>query len=170
MIYPYQRVMIIGSPGSGKSTFARALHRLTDLPLIYLDRLFWRADKTTLSREEFVSELQRVLSGERWIIDGNYSFTMELRLQRADQVIFLDYPADICLDGIRKRRNQPREDMPWIETEEDPAFMDFVRNFTQDRRPKILALLAKYPDTAVTAFHTRDEADAYLQKWVDGQK
>ena len=158
----YQRVLVIGCPGSGKSTFARRLHELTDLPLCHLDMLFWRADKTTCSKEELSAKLEEVLQTERWIIDGNYSRTMERRLQRADAVFFFDLPTEMCLDGVRKRRNQPRADMPWIETEEDAEFMEFIRTFAQVRKPDILQILARAPHVPVITFSSHKEADAYL--------
>ncbi|MBQ8340848.1 MAG: adenylate kinase [Clostridia bacterium] len=160
--FPYQRVLVIGCPGAGKSTFARALQACTGLPICHLDLLFWRADKTTLSREEFLPKVREVLSTDRWIMDGNYSFSMAERLTRADAVFFFDLPAEMCLDGVRKRRNRPRPDMPWIETEEDAEFTAFIRTFGTERRPKILQLLAERPGIPVVTFHTRAEADAYL--------
>ena len=162
MSYPFRRVLVIGCPGSGKSTFARRLHELTALPLCHLDMLFWRADKTTRTREEFCAKLDEVLQTEAWIVDGNYSFTMERRLQKADAVIFFDLPVEKCLDGVRKRRNQPRPDMPWIETEEDAEFMEFIRSFPTARKPQILSLLATHPDLPVITVRSHAEADAYL--------
>lgn len=164
--FSYRRVLVIGSPGSGKSTFARGLHRLTDLPLVHLDMLYWRADKTNLTREEFSAVLERELAQDRWIIDGNYSFTMERRLKRADAVFFFDLPVEKCLDGIKKRRNQPRPDMPWVETEEDAEFTAFVQSFPTERKPRILALLAKHPQIPVVTFHSHGEADAYLHQII----
>lgn len=164
--FPYKRVLVIGSPGSGKSTLTRALHAQTGLPVVHLDLLYWRADKTTLTREEFLPLLQEELARDRWIIDGNFSFTMELRLQRADLVIFFDLPVDKCLDGIRKRRNQPRPDMPWIETEEDAEFTAFVREFPTARKPRILELLAKYPHVPVVTLRSHEEANAFLAQYT----
>ncbi len=164
-VFPYHRVLVIGSPGSGKSTLSRALHELTGLPLIHLDMLYWRADKTTLTREELLTALEKELARECWIIDGNYSFTMELRLARADLVIFFDLPVEKCLDGIKKRRNQPRPDMPWIETEENAEFTAFVREFPVARKPRILELLAKYPQIPVVTLHSHEEADTYLEQF-----
>ena len=163
--FPYRRVLVIGSPGSGKSTLTRALHEKTGLPVVHLDLLYWRADKTTLTREEFVPLLQAELAKDEWIIDGNFSFTMEMRLQRADLVVFFDLPVDKCLDGIRKRRNQPRPDMPWIETEEDAEFMAFVRAFPTARKPQILELLAKYPQVPVVTLHSHEEADDFVAQY-----
>lgn len=160
---PFQKVLVIGCPGSGKSTFARVLHERTGLPLVYLDMLYWNADKTTVSRDEFDRRLDAVLKTDRWIIDGNYNRTLEKRIRECDAVFFLDYPLSVCLDGIRVRRNQPRPDMPWIETEDDPEFIDFVKAFATDSRPKILALLEKYPKKQITVFSSRKDADRYLQ-------
>ena len=164
-IFPYRRVLVIGSPGSGKSTLTRALHEKTGLPVVHLDLLYWRADKTTLAREEFVPLLQAELAKDSWIVDGNFSFTMEMRLQRADLVIFFDLPVDKCLDGIKKRRNQPRPDMPWIETEEDAEFMAFVREFPTARKPRIMELLAKYPHVPVITLHSHEEADDLVARY-----
>ena len=94
-----KRILVIGCPGSGKSTFSGALQEKTGLPLIHLDRLYWNADRTTVEKEVFRRRLRDALEGETWIIDGDYASTMELRLQRCDTVFFLDYPADVCLNG-----------------------------------------------------------------------
>ncbi len=74
-----QKVIVIGCPGSGKSTFARKLRDLTDLPLYYLDMMWHRPDKSTIARKEFDIRLREILSKDRWIIDGNYQRTLELR-------------------------------------------------------------------------------------------
>ena len=87
-----KRVIIIGCPGSGKSTFARELHARTNLPLYYLDMLYWNADRTTVPKAEFRRRLGEVLEKDSWIIDGNYGSTMEMRMAASDTVIFFDYP------------------------------------------------------------------------------
>ena len=157
-----QRVMVIGCPGCGKSTFSRALRDRTGLPLYYLDMLYWNADKTVVSRDVFHARLAKILESDAFILDGNYASTMEMRLSACDTVFFLDYPLVVCLDGIKTRLGKSREDMPWIETEFDPEFMDFIHRFSTESRPKILALLAKYSHVKVFAFTSRAEAEAYL--------
>ena len=157
-----QKIMVIGCPGSGKSTFSRALRAKTGLPLYYLDMLYWNADKTVVSKDVFHARLAKILETDAFILDGNYGSTMDLRLRACDTVFFLDYPVDVCLDGIKSRFGKPREDMPWIETEYDPEFMEFIKRFSTDNRPKILALLEKYPHVKVFAFTSRAEAETYL--------
>ena len=158
-----KKVLIIGCPGSGKSTLARALHQKTGLPLYHLDMLYWNADKTTVEKDVFRARLAAVLELEAWIIDGNYSATMEWRLAACDTVIFLDYPVEVCLAGVRERCGKPRTDMPWIETEEDAEFTRYIQNFRAEQRPAVLALLAKYPEKNVIILKNREEANAFLQ-------
>ena len=111
------KVIIIGCPGGGKSTFAKALHKKIGLPLFHLDMLFWNADKTHLSRESFDQKLDEILNQDQWIIDGNYSKTLEKRIKACDTVFLLDMPTDVCLGGVNNRIGKPRDDMPWQEQE-----------------------------------------------------
>ena len=110
----------------------------------------------------FRERLQAALDREEWIIDGNFASTMELRLAACDTVFFLDYPLEVCLSGIEDRRGKPRPDMPWIGLEEDETFLDYIRNYNRESRPKVLELLEKYPDKQVIVFHNRAEATAFL--------
>lgn len=158
-----KKVIIIGCPGSGKSTFARALHKKTGIPLFYLDMIYWNPDKTTVSKEVFRERLSKILSENEWIIDGNYGSTMEMRMTECDTVFFLDYSADICLSGIKERMGKSRPDMPWIETEEDSEFMEFIGNYNTESRPKVIDLLSKYSEKNIIIFKTRYEADSYLK-------
>lgn len=159
-----QKVIVIGCPGSGKSTFSRALSQITGLPLTHLDMLYWNADKTTVERSVFLERLSTVLQKDAWIIDGNYSSTMELRMQECDTVFFLDYPADICLQGVKDRQGKPRSDMPWVETEEDTEFLEYIQNFYKENRPQVLELLQKYSHKTIYVFQNRTEANIFLSK------
>ncbi len=84
-----QKVIIIGCPGAGKSFFARSLRNKTNLPLYYLDMIWHNPDKTTVSHEDFDNKLRAILERERWIIDGNYMRTLEMRLKMCDCVFFI---------------------------------------------------------------------------------
>ena len=156
------RILVLGCPGSGKSTFARLLHERTGLPLVHLDNVWWRADGTHIPREEFDRALDEILQGEKWIMDGDYSRTYEVRVRAADTVIFLDYPEEVCMAGIIARVGQKRPDIPWTERALDPELVALVQNYARDDRPALLSLLQKYPDKQALIFPSREEAARWL--------
>ena len=157
-----QRAIVIGCPGAGKSTFARKLRARTGLPLYYLDMLWHRPDRTNVSRQAFDAALSAILATDRWIIDGNYQRTLEMRLQACDAVFFLDYPLPLCLAGAQERIGTKREDMPWGETEFDPEFKQWIEEFPKTQLPGIRELLGRYAHKEIHTFHSRREADAWL--------
>ena len=157
-----KRVLVIGCPGAGKSTFARWLRDATGLPLYYLDRNWHRPDKTNIPREEFDARVAELTACDRWIIDGNYLRTLEPRLARCDTVFFLDLPVEDCLAGVAARRGLPREDMPWVEEEPDEEFLQYIRDFPADQLPEITRLLEQYrAGRRIVTFHSRAEAEAF---------
>lgn len=132
-----RKVIVIGCPGAGKSTFARKLRDDTNLPLYYLDMLWHKEDKTNISREEFDTKLNDILEKDKWIIDGNYLRTLEMRLKECDTVFLLDYPLEVCLDGAKSRIGKKREDMPRVETELDEEFKQFIEDFSKEQLPQV---------------------------------
>ena len=160
-----KKIMIIGCPGSGKSTLSRALHEKTGIPLYHLDRMFWNADRTTVEKQVFMERLKNAMEQDEWIIDGNYGSTIELRLAACDTVFFLDYPVEVCLQGIRQRRGKPRSDMPWFETEEEDAeFIRFIKSYNSESRPQVMELLEKYAHKNIHIFRSRAEKDTFLSR------
>lgn len=160
-----KKVIIIGCPGSGKSTFARALAEKTGLPLFHLDNMYWNADRTHVEKPVFLDRLQSAMLGEAWIIDGNYNSTMEMRMEACDTVFFLDYPVEVCLGGVESRKGTKRTDLPWVEAKDDrdEEFVNFVKAFREESRPRVLSLLDKYSDKEIHVFTDRDEAKAFLR-------
>ena len=158
-----EKVIVIGCPGAGKSTFAKQLQPLLDLPLYHLDQLNWLPDKTTVSKEQFVTRLDTILRQACWLIDGNYGATIERRLRECDTIFWLDYDEATCLQGISERIGMARSDMPWVETEVDPELVAFVKNYSRVSRPQLLALQATYSTKNWIVFKTRQESAAYLQ-------
>ena len=161
------KVIVIGCPGSGKSTFSRVLHELTGLPLYHLDLLNWNSDKTTVDKKVFIEKLKNVIAQDSWIIDGNYGSTIELRLKECDTVFFLDYPVDVCIDGVKSRQGKTRSDMPWTETEDDEEFLEFIKNYNSQSRPHVLNLLEQYSKKEIVVFKSREEADKYLKNFQE---
>lgn len=96
-----KKVLILGCPGAGKSTFARKLRDKTGLPLYYLDMIWHKPDRTTITKQEFDAKLSEIIKQEEWIIDGNYGRTLEMRFEECDTVFFLDLP-QMCVLRARK--------------------------------------------------------------------
>jgi len=158
-----KKVIIIGCPGSGKSTFARELKKITGLPLYHLDMMYWKSDRTTVTKEVFLDRLRAAMDNQEWIIDGNYGASMEMRFEECDTVFFLDYPTEVCIEGIESRRGQPRSDMPWVENDNmDEDFIAFINNYNSQSRPKVLNLMEKYASKNIITFHSREESEKFL--------
>ena len=158
-----RKVLVLGCSGAGKSVFARRLREKTGLSLIHLDNVYWRPDRTHISREEFDRRLEELLRGDAWILDGNYSRTYEPRIRACDTVIFLDYSEALCMAGITGRLGEKRPDIPWTEQSLDPELAALVQKFRTEIRPTLLALLEKYPEKQLLRFTTRAEAESWLE-------
>ncbi len=160
------KVIIIGCPGAGKSTFARKLQDKTQLPLYYLDMLWHKPDRTHITREEFDARLKEIMATDRWIIDGNYMRTIPMRLKECDTVFLLDYPLETCLAGASERVGTKREDMPWTEPELDEEFKQFILDFSQEQLPVIYELLAEHADNKrIIILKSREEAENFFSKF-----
>lgn len=171
-ILSIHKILVIGSPGSGKSTLSRKLSEILHIPCVHLDLLYHQADRTTVSREEFDQKLQQILAKKSWIIDGNYRRTLSVRLEQAQCVIWLDLPADVCLDSARSRIGTKRPDLPWIEEAFDPEFEQYITTFPQTRRPEMIKMLqqARENGKAVLIFRSRNEVQEWLCSLAEMKK
>lgn len=161
----FQRIMVIGSPGAGKSTFSRRLRDITGLPLYYLDMIWHKPDKTNISKDEFDARLSEIVLKDRWIIDGNYQRTLAVRVERCDTVFLLDYPLEVCLEGAKSRIGTVREDLPWTETELDEEFKEFIIEFPKSKLPEIYDILDKTHGKQIIILKSREDAENALKKF-----
>ena len=159
------KVIVIGCPGSGKTTFSEKLNKCTGIPLYYLDAIWHRPDKTHIPREEFDERITEIFSSSHWTIDGNYKRTIEMRLKECDTVFLFDLPVEICLQGATERIGKKRYDLPWLEAELDAEFKNFIEEFPKDTLPYIYELLERYSDKNIVVFKSREEADGYIEKY-----
>ncbi len=160
-----KKVIVIGCPGSGKTTFAERLRDKTGLPLYYLDAIWHKPDRTHISREEYDARLAGILAEDAWIIDGNYSRTVEGRIAVSDTVFLFDLPTEVCLQGAVDRLGKERYDVPWIDTELSSAFKKEIEDFPSKNLPAIYELVDKYKDgKTVVIFKSREQADAFLSE------
>lgn len=141
-----ERVAVVGSGGAGKTTFCRELGRRTGLPVIHLDRYFWRAGWKPSSVDQWRKTMAELVAGDRWIIDGNYGASLDLRLARTDTVIILAFSRWRCLARVLRRWWTNRghavqadgcpERLDW-------QFLRWVWRYPTDSRPRIDAALAQ---------------------------
>jgi len=88
---PMQKINVVGTSGSGKTTFGRQLAQTLNCPYLEMDALFWLPNWGEPSDAEFFTRLTQALVGESWILDGNYNRTRDIKWAQVDTVIWLDY-------------------------------------------------------------------------------
>lgn len=163
----YRRIAIIGCPGSGKTTLARKLHALTGLPVYHLDYYFRVRNEEDIDIADVRRRMKSIAAKKTWIIDGNYNRTMDIRLARADFVIYFAHPTRECLKRAKRRfeetKGRQRFDAPpgMIDTELDLSFMEYIRTFRRTYDKKYLTILKerKIPHIIL---HDDAEGDAFL--------
>lgn len=160
-----KKVIVIGCPGSGKTTFSVNLNKAIGLPLYHLDAIWHKPDKTHIPREEYDKRVAEIFETPEWIIDGNYSRTIEVRIQQCDTVFLFDLPTEVCIQGATERIGKGRYDLPWLETEFDPEFKRFIEEFSQTTLPGIYELIEKYKTKKqIIIFKSRAEADDFIKR------
>lgn len=162
------RVLVIGPSGAGKSTLAKRLGARLGLPLIHLDMLYWAAGWKPMPDAEWRVLVTQLAARERWIMDGNYGGTLDLRLPACDTVVFLDVPRWLCLARVFWRRiryfRATRPDMAQGNRERVTwEFVVWIWTYRRRRRPHVLRRLAELPpDRRVFVLRSRREVDAFV--------
>ncbi len=170
MIYKgniYNRIIIVGSPGSGKSFLSKVIAEHTKQALIHLDNEYWKPNWTATPKNEWTERLKTLISGDSWIIDGNYNSTLELRYMAADCIIFLDINRLLCICSAWKRHGKKRSDLPeYLEEKKDKEFLEFLTwiwSFPKKGRKNILELHSRYPDKSFLIMKNRREIMKFLE-------
>lgn len=146
-----KKIAIIGSGGSGKSTFARKLGEKLQIEVFHLDAILWKTNWTAVSKNQQEAIQRQLVSKDQWIIDGNYNGTLDLRLNAADCIIFMDMPRKLCVYRVFKRmllyRNRQRPDMAEGCRERfDLNFLKWIWNYPRDKRPGVYQKLQRLQD------------------------
>jgi adenylate kinase family enzyme len=163
-----RRVLVIGIPGAGKSTFARKLAAKTGLPLIHLDAQFWQPGWKVTPHAKWRAKVASLVEGDAWIIDGNYGETLDVRLPRADTVTWFDYPRTICVGRALWRvittYGRVRDDLaPGCPERFDLEFLRYIWDFNDKLRPQIVAMLEAHGGHLAPIVFGRDrEAEHFL--------
>ncbi len=165
-----KRILIVGSGGAGKSTLSVRLQKILQIPLIHLDEHYWNVNWVESTKPVWEQKVKQLIKGEKWIMDGNYSGTLELRLTQADTVIFLDFPKWKCITRVLKRNLQyygkDRPNMAAGCPERiSLEFLIYLWKFPQRSRPKMLRLLEAAKDR-INVYILKNDAEVanFLEK------
>ena len=164
-----KRILVLGSSGSGKSTFARQLGEKLGIDVIHLDSHYWQPDWVDTPDDEWVQKLQSLVEGESWVMDGNYPSTLPQRLKYADTVIFLDMKRTLCLwRCVRRFLTYRGENRPELATgcneKIDRDFLRWIWRYPKDVKPRILEMLEKRPDFEVIVLSGSAQVEAFLEQ------
>lgn len=163
-----ERIIIIGCGGAGKSTLARQLGEKLDIPVVHLDKLFWKPGWVEASEEEFDSLLAQELEKSKWIMDGNFTRTLPQRMERCDTIIYMDFSRWACLRGVVKRMlstyGKVRPDMgEGCPEHVDWVFLKWVWNFNKNNRERYYRLLNEAENVETVALKNRRQVRKFLK-------
>lgn len=166
-----KRILVIGSPGSGKSTFSKKLSEITGIPLIHLDKEFWNYGWVETPREEWVKKQEDMLSGGQWIADGNYGGTLDMRIEKADTIICFQLSRIVCMLRYFKRVitniNKVRPDMPEGCPEHfDLEFMKYIWDFPEKSGKRNFQRLQRVKDKHMVVFKKKNDANKYIDELI----
>lgn len=156
-----RRVLILGSSGAGKSTLARALAARTGLPLVSLDRHYWRPGWQPMPDGEWLAKLEELLAPDEWIADGNFRGTLGYRLRRADTVIFLDFPRWRCFAGVTQRVLARKPQADGCQSKWDVEFAKWIWHYNKRTRPQMLAAVS---ESGIQPIILRNRAE--VRRWL----
>jgi adenylate kinase family enzyme len=165
-----KRVLVIGSGGSGKTTFSKRLAARTGLPVIHLDQLYWHPGWLKTPDEEWDRLIEVLIARDVWIMDGNYGRTFSTRLAAADTIVFLDLPRVVCTWRIFKRQlryfGRIRPDAaPGCPERLTWEFVSWVWTYPSRRRPGMLQRLERVRDRkTVIVLRSRAELERFLDQ------
>ena len=168
-----KRVLVLGPSGSGKSTFAENLADLIGVPCIHLDSHYWKPDWVETPQEEWFEVVGELILQDSWVMDGNYSSTLEMRIKRADTAIFLDVPRRVSFWRVFKRRllhrGQVRPELaPGCYEKIDLDFIKWIWNYPKRSRPVIDKILSQNSESkTIIVLKNSGEADEFLSKVRD---
>ncbi len=164
-----KRISILGCGGAGKSTLARIIGELLDLEVIHLDNVFWKSGWIMTPKEEQTPIMEDLVNRNNWVIDGNYTGTVDIRFRRSDTVIYMDSPRRLCFWRVLKRiimyRNKRRPDITEGCPEKiDLEFLQWIWNYNKSVKPRIMDMLEKYRNEIdIIVLKTKKDVNDFIE-------
>lgn len=168
-----RKVLVIGPGGAGKSTLASQLGELLNIEVLHLDKLYWHPGWIETPKDEWLVTVEELVRRDSWVMDGNYSGTLDVRYKACDTIIFLDISRTICLWRVLKRaimyRRNSRPDMadgcPERLTLE---FILWIWNYPRRTRPKIVRMLESHPaEKKIVWLRSQSDVETFLSRLAD---
>lgn len=142
------KIIVIGCPGSGKSTMVFRMNEKLKYSVLHLDKIYHIDNNTHITREELIKRVDKFANdNERFIIDGNYISTVEQRIKLADTIILLDIDTEICVqNAVNRSKKEKTADMAdgFDNSKLKDEFLEFIGRFKNDSLPKIMGLIEAY--------------------------
>lgn len=165
-----RRVIIIGSPGAEKGALARAVSERLKIPCIELERLYWRPGWKKPTTEEWKAQVTELANREEWVMEGTFPSTLDIRVARADWLVFVDAPMPVCFvrklkQMIRGRKDQKAEPAPGCPPRLDARLLRFIWNFPTSTAPRINTIIARERrNRTIFILRSKREQEEFLAK------
>ncbi len=163
----FKKIIVIGSPGSGKTYFSNEIKKIWNGNIYHIDDIFWENRTEHLSYEVLEQKIDEIMREDKWLIDGTYITLLRKRVMSADCIIYFDLPSEICVDSVIKRTNFTKK---LHGTEDYIGFLDYIRNFKKHSGFIIDEIIKCYPEKATYRFFSRDKVNEFLKTLFIGKK
>ncbi len=170
-----KRILVLGNSGSGKSTMAKLIGEKLNIKVHHIDSYFWGPNWNPIPKTELKDCIREIIKNDSWVIDGNYSSSLDIRLKEADTLIYLNYPTSLSLYRVIKRRimyhNKTRPDMGEGCNEKiDLEFLKWIIGFKRKNRPKLMKLIEENFDGDIIFINNKSDYNKFVKELDERSK
>lgn len=166
----YNKIAIVGAPGTGKTTLSNILSKLYNIEATHIDGIHHMENWVQRDKDERDRMILDVVSKDKWIIDGTYKATLKPRFEAADLIIWLDYSSFAQIKGVMtrflKNKGKEKPEIPGCKEKMDKEFFTYVLRYNKDKRKNIVNNLEGIDKSKVIVFKNRRQ----LNKWIKSEE